>query len=792
MATARLLVCSSFALLLALAVPAAAQETSAPQQPSPPQPESVQPVMPSVRLPSGRAGMTAPIDNTMVKTDSAPAGALPAVVPAGRPSIGLVLDGGGALGLAHIGVLKWFEENRIPVDRITGTSMGSLIGALYATGRSAEEIEQIATGAELPNIFHLSVNYDQLSYRRREDRREMPGAFEVGLKGGISLRNALLTDRGLNAFLHDELRNYDGDHLRFDQLPIPFRCVSTDLNTLHPVIFYGGSIPLAVRASIAIPGIFAPVKYRGHYLVDGAIMENLPTEVAKRDLRSDVVIAVLLPSTEFADSDVASVVGVFARAFSAGTARNERESMKLANVLLTPDTGKYGVGEYSKAQELIDAGYASAKAQSGELLKYQLPPDAWKEYLADKRARQRVRPGLLETLKIEGGSAGAKENVSESMKSLQSKPIRPRPIIRALNQVQNNQTYEAEFVTLAPRRPDGTVAPGPDNGVLVDLEPTRNGPPFLLVGADITAMTDNVSRGTLDLRLLNNDLGGYQSELRTDLRIGFLTQASTEYYRLLRQDGLFVQPHAGLLRQPVYIFSDQHRIAERLQQNAGGGLDLGRTYRSRAQLAAEWRYEAVRWHTQSGNDSRPDLSGTAQTGVLHFTYNSLNAGQLATHGVLFDVAAGALYHSVASQNAPLAHLNAMYSTTFSDKNILGVGIAADTYFRHNVADPLRFTLGGPMRLTASSIDEYRGTDDMLVRAAYLRRIASLPTQLGDGLYISSAYEAGEMWSPERRAFLRQDGVLGVLAATPLGSVTLGGAVGDAGRRKFFFTFGRLF
>jgi NTE family protein len=105
---------------------------------------------------------------------------------------------------------------------------------------------------------------------------------------------------------------------------------------------------------------------------------------------------------------------------------------------------------------------------------------------------------------------------------------------------------------------------------------------------------------------------------------------------------------------------------------------------------------------------------------------------------------------------------------------------------------VRFTLGGPTRLSASSIDEYRGTDDMLVHAAYLRRIASLPTQLGDGLYISSAYEAGEMWSPERRAFLRQDGVLGVLAATPLGSVTLGGSIGDAGRRKFFFTFGRLF
>jgi NTE family protein len=178
--------------------------------------------------------------------------------------------------------------------------------------------------------------------------------------------------------------------------------------------------------------------------------------------------------------------------------------------------------------------------------------------------------------------------------------------------------------------------------------------------------------------------------------------------------------------------------------------------------------------------------------VLHYTYNSLNTGQLSTRGLLFDIAGGALYHSLGSQNAPVAHLRAMRSKQFGDKNVVGLAISADTYFRRNVADPLRFTLGGPLRISASSIDEYRGTDDMLIRAAYLRRVASLPTQLGDGLYITSAYEAGEMWSPERPAFLRQDGVLGVLATTPLGSITLGGALGDAGRRKIFFTFDRLF
>jgi NTE family protein len=779
---------SFFAVVLAITT-AGAQQPGSPQNPSPP---SAQPALPSVHLPGGHSGLTAPINNAMVKTDSAPAGALPPVVPSGRPSIGLVLDGGGALGLAHIGVLKWFEENRIPVDRITGTSMGSLIGALYATGRSADEIEEIATGAELLNIFRLRIDYDKLSYRRREDRRELPGAIKVGLKNGVSLRNSLLNDRGLNAFLHDEFHSYESDHLQFDQLPIPFRCVSTDLNTLRPAIFYGGSIPLAVRASISIPGIFAPVKYQGHYMVDGAIMQNLPTETAKNDLRSDVVIAILLPSEQFTDSDVGSLVGVFARAYAAGTAHNERESVKLSDVLVTPDTTKFGVGDYDKAKELIAAGYASAVAQRDNLLKYQLSPEAWQEYQAAKRSRWHQHPGLLEVVKIQGGSPGAKESVSDGLKPLKGKPIESKQIVRALSRVENNETYESEYVTLAPHGPLNTQAAGPDNGVLVNLEPARNGPPFLLVGLDFTAANNSVTRAELDLRLLNNDFGGYRSELRTELRLGFLNELSTEYYRRLRENGLFLQPNAGLLRQPVYIYDDQKRIAERLQQNAGGGLDFGRTYHSRAQFAAEWRYEAVRWRTEIGDDFRPNLSGTAQTGVLHYTYNSMNAAQLSTRGLLFDVSGGALYHAVASENAPLVQMRFIYNNELSKKNIVGLALSADTYFRRNVADPLRFTLGGPQRLSASAIDEYRGTDDFLVRPAYYRRISSLPTQLGDGLYITAAYEAGEIWSPEQPVVQRQDGVLGILFATPLGAMTLGGSVGNADRRKFFFTFGRLF
>jgi NTE family protein len=187
----------------------------------------------------------------------------------GRPSIGLVLEGGGALGLAHIGVLRWLEENHIPVDRLAGTSIGAFLGALYASGKSVGEIQTMVLGNA--DVFTLQAPYSDVSFRRREDRKDLPQAITLDLSGGIGLRNAVLSDTGLNELLREQFNAYNNENVSFDQLPIPFRCVATDLNSLAPVVFSKGSMAQAVRASISIPGIFSPVKYNDHYLVDGAI-----------------------------------------------------------------------------------------------------------------------------------------------------------------------------------------------------------------------------------------------------------------------------------------------------------------------------------------------------------------------------------------------------------------------------------------------------------------------------------------------------------------------------------------
>ena len=181
-----------------------------------------------------------------------------------------------------------------------------------------------------------------------------------------------------------------------------------------------------------------------------------------------------------------------------------------------------------------------------------------------------------------------------------------------------------------------------------------------------------------------------------------------------------------------------------------------------------------------------------QTASVHFTFNDQTSEIASPKGIRIDVTVGELFHTAGSENSPLATLQARKTWTLGTTNLVSLSTEADSYFRHDVADPLRFTLGGPLRLFASSVDEYRGTDTVLGRAVYLRKVATLPTGLAQGVYITAGYEAGNIWSPENPAILRQDGFAGVLLSTPLGAMTFGGALGDAGRRKVFFTFGRLF
>ena len=255
--------------------------------------------------------------------------------PKTRPKIGVALEGGGALGEAHIGVLKWFEENHIPIDYLAGTSMGGLVGGMYATGKSADELRQLIENADWDLLLGGETPYEDLSFRRKEDKRAIPNSITIGLKNGPSLPPGLNTGHQISLLIDRETLDYS-NLSSFDDLPIPFRCVSTELVSGKAYVFQNGSLSEAMRATISIPGVFAPVRQGDKVFVDGGLLNNLPTDVV-RQMGADIVIAVHLQISPTSSKDIQSAFGVLGRSVELVIAETEVRGMAGADLMVTAD-----------------------------------------------------------------------------------------------------------------------------------------------------------------------------------------------------------------------------------------------------------------------------------------------------------------------------------------------------------------------------------------------------------------------------------------------------------------------
>jgi NTE family protein len=719
--------------------------------------------------------------------------------PANRPRIGLALGGGAAFGLSEIGVLQWLEDHHIPVDVMAGTSMGALVGSLYAIGRTPQQIKMSLNADVTNSVFLIDTNYKNRSFRRREDSRALPNALQVGLRHGVSLRNSVLTDQGLNAFLDREFYRYD-DRVEFNDLPIPFRSVSTDLTDARTAIFVRGSLPDAVRASVSLPGVFGPLNIGGHEFVDGGVLQDLPTQTV-REMKADVILAVSIPMQPIGSSGLKSILAVLDRSFAVAIDANERESQKLADVLIAPDVTGFNESDFVKSRELAERGYQAAERNKEALLKYAVSDALWAEYIAARNARVRGAAGNILRVLVQAPSPSTAAAVQKLFNPLAGRPMNTAAVESLLADIRSDGRYDADY-RVTYDTPDN-VANRPTLIVLVTDKET--GPPFLELGANLAAQTGSAARATIEGILVDQDLGGYGSELRTHIKAGTLTEAGAEYYRRLAmpfaaagaRETLFAAPRFDLLRQPFYIYQGQVRLSERQLQSVGGGFDLGWSNQSTQELRAGWEMDSVRWNSEvgSGNDGLPDVYGSVQRARLRYVYDTQDRSLVPQFGAHFVLAGGYLYRAVTSpggaSEAPQITAQASLAHKLGN-NVLLFTLDSGTMFNRDVAQPFRFTLGGPLRLSASAIDQYRGTDYFFLSPTFLRRIAALPAPLGQSVYLGGGYEAGQMRAPDASTITRQDVYFGLFAETPFGVITLTPAFGDDGYRKLTFTLGKLF
>ncbi len=716
----------------------------------------------------------------------------PTDLPKKRPVIGLALGGGAAIALSEVGTLQWLNEHRIPVDVIAGTSMGSILAALYSTGKTPEQMKGILTGDSVARVFRIGAAYSNLSFRRREEDREVPNAINIGLKHGVSLRNSLLTDTGLNDLLDKEFLNYN-DQTDFNNLPIPFRCQATDLTAAKTVTFARGSLPDAVRASASIPGVFRPFQMGSHEYVDGAILQNLPTPDVKA-MKADVIIAVSLPLEPVGQGQLDSILGVLQRAFAVGIEANEREDRKLANIVIMPEVKGFTANDYLAMDKLSAAGYAAAEAHKAELLQYALSEDDYKTYLAARRSRERAPAGSVLRVKVTAPAPGVKEYTERKFAPIVGQPVDTDKIDDLLSDVRADGRYNADYTVGY----DNTQSNRPI--VLVAVTDKNTGPPFLDVGLNVAAQTGGITRSTLSTILLYQDLGGFGSGFRANIDVGYLTRVQGEYfYKLNPFTHFFVAPRANLTREPFYIYNGNYRVSERQSQFGGFGADVGWGDGRMTELRAGWNFQNVQWYPTTGQDTLPNYYGNSQTARVRFIYDNQDRALVPRYGIRSDTSLGYLYATPGSPSAPqllsqleFAHeLNFVHRKTFKSDLFL-LNAEGGTMFNRDVAQPFRFTLGGPLRLSALSIDQLRGTDYFLVTPGYLHRLIALPAPISGAVYVGVGYEAGQMRSPDSATVTQQDVYFGLIAETPLGVITAGPALGTNGQRKFIFTLGRFF
>jgi len=722
------------------------------------------------------------------ETHSAPQPTPPSAAdqPAHRPTIGLVLEGGGALGLAHVGVLRWFEENHIPIDYVAGTSMGALVGSLYATGMSGREIDEFLQGINWNRSLRNELPYRARSFRRKEDKRDYPNDLEFGLKSGIVFPGGFNSGHQVGLILdrvslpYSELRS-------FDELPTPFRCVATDLVTGKGTVFDRGSLTEALRATMSLPAVFSPVHRDGHVYVDGGLIENLPVDVA-RAMGADIVIAVHLETAPLKPDQGLSVFTVLERSVNVVISVNELASMQKADILIPVHTGDYTSTDYQDAQKIVEVGYAGAKERARLLDRLALNDRDWADYEDQREARRRPVP-VPQFVEVTGTAPVIAQGIEKSLAGVVGKPIDYTRINQDLTDVTGLGRFSRAGFQMVRR--DG------QEGLLVrtdekDYAPPTVNPLFVIDGSDYTDV-----RFSLGARITLNDIGGFGSELRNDVIVGSSYGAASEYYHPLNWfSHFFVAPRAFASSQPFDVYFDDNRIATYRQHNAGGGLDFG---------VAVNRFSELRFGYQTGFLSLtrsigspgllPDVSGRQGFSRLRYVVDHTDDPTLPRQGFLlqsrfefYDANPGATEHF------PLAEIRSGVFQRVSRISSLFLLASGGSTMGYRGTGLPTFGLGGPQRLAAYGTNELLANQYFLFQPGYIHRLKELSPLLGDNVYLVTAYELGKAYGAANAIDTRlpNDFNAAVLVQSFIGPIVFGGSVGDRGHHKFYFQLGRFF
>ncbi len=706
--------------------------------------------------------------------------------PTARPKLGLVLEGGGALGLAHIGVLQWMEEHHIPVSYIAGTSMGGLVGGIYATGRSAAEVREVVNGINWDEVLRGQTPFQELSFRRKQDAHEVPSSLEFGLRNGLQFPAGFNTGQQVSLIL-DRIALPYSELKSFNDLPIPFACVGTDLVSGKRHVFRSGPLALALRSTMSLPGVFTPVRSGDHIYADGGLLNNIPIDVAK-DMGSDIVIGIHLETAPLSPTASLSSFGVLNRSMSVMIAANELLSMEQADLLVTVPLQKYNSADYSAADAIIKAGYDAAASKAKVLSAFSVSKAEWRQYLAERDARQKPTP-IPEFVQVAGNGRGSADSIEKELSIAVGKPVD----VAKLDQQMMKLSGQGRFSNVG----YSMVEKEGRRGLEIQTEPKSYAPPIvrpliLIDGSDYNQVLFSIGG-----RITFLDFGSYRSELRNDVIVGSQYLLDSEYYHpFTPTSDWFVAPRAGVNSTQFNLFSGNNLIASYRIRQFLGGADVGYGFGNTGELRLGYEGGYKKLFPEIGNSAVvPTVSGSTGDVRLQYELNTLDNPVIPRSGASLQMYTKGFNANPAAPGAfPLSEIQSQSFFRLNDPSSLFLAASAGSSYGFKTGIPA-FSLGGSQSLVAWSTNELLTNQYFLGQIGYIRELAKLPPLLGSSVDLVGLYELGKTYKlplGPKPPNLPMDGAIGIVVNTIFGPVEVAGAVGAYGRARFFFRVGRIF
>lgn len=713
-----------------------------------------------------------------------------------RPRIGLVLGGGGARGIAHVGVLKMLQELRVPVDCIAGTSMGSIIGGLYASGMTPEQMTETVARIDWPQAFTDGPPRADLPFRTKQEQRVLLTNNGVGIKDGrVQLPQGLLQGQNLLLLLQDlslpaaEIRD-------FDKLKVPYRAVATDLATGTPVVLKSGELAMAMRASMSIPSALVPVKLDGKLLVDGGVSDNIPVDVVRELCRPDVIIAVDVGSPLAPASELTSVLSITGQLTTILTVRNAQQQIKTLgrrDILIAPDLGDISSIAFDRSQEAVTIGYAAAQDKRGELSRLSLSPAAYQAHLAVRPDLPENPKPVIDFIRIKNNTRLSDQVIEKQLNVKPGEPLDPEKLNRNLNIIYGMGDFQQVTYSLAEE--DGKT------GLVVEATQQHIGTNTLNFGLFLGANMKGDSLFDLSVAYTMSQLNSLGGQWRTFVQIGGNVKLETDFYQPLdAAQEYFINPYFSYQQYNLDLLngSNEDNASFRIYR-ANIGMEVGRNLEHWGRLSLGLRYGPGKNDLRFGQIStNADTinEGSFDDGGYSIrwsadTLDNLNFPTSGFHGNL------TFYDSLtalgASNDFSTLSLNAVKPYTWGKQTLIPRVILSGRLSGDLGVQDL-FLLGGFLNLSGYQIGQISGQYAALGELIYMYRLDDASAAFTIPLYAGGSLEVGGAWNELDDITLDSlipAGSLFLGADTPLGPLFLAGGVakGDA---SLYLMLGRLF